>query len=346
MGVVETVGVAVSGAGTILGLNQQSESARQQQQAIANQELIARDNLIIQQQQLEQSKQTNEARFVQEKALLDAQTTQAKVNLEVQKEQAELQQVESALQADLTTAEANRQANELLAAAEAGETQAAQLNTADLFALAQQLEGSEEAAANFLTQAAAFQGAGGISQTVQNVLNLNSLEDIAQGQRVRETTTGRTRVAQEQGNIQRQQADLTRQQGILSNDYLASLQDIQNRANEIAFKQASFDIDNVSAQNLAGLEAAKFASQAEMQTARGAATMDFRSQQNALDAQSASVQQPNTFGSLAQLGTQTLGLLTSTPTLTQSSSQFGSTTGPVFSSGSSPSVNTSSLSFF
>lgn len=344
MGIAPVVGVAVSAAGTVAGLSQQSAAARRQQQAIANQELIARDNLIIKTQQLEQAKITNEQRFVREKALLDAQTSQARVHLETQKEQAALQEVQTNLQRDLITAESEQQASQLLAAAAAGQTEAAQLNTRDLFALAQQLEGSEEAAANFLTQVAAGQGQ--ISQVARNIITGGTLEDIAQSQRTLETTATRTRVAGLQGDLQRSQADLVRQQGVLSTDYLTSLQNIQNRANEIAFRQASFDIDNVAAQNLAGLESAKFASQAELQTARGAANLEFRSQQNVFDAQRASIQQPNVFGALSSIGAQTASLFSTPTTLLQSSQPvFGTTSGTSFSSTVNTGINTGNLSF-
>lgn len=341
--VAPIIGVGISAAGTIAGLSQQSAAARRQGQAIANQELIARDNLIIKQQQLAQAKEQNERRFVREKAILDTQKEQASLNLEVQREQANLQNLQSELQITALEQGARQEAAQLISAAEAISTEAAGLNTEDLFNLANQFIGSREAAEDFLTQVIAGQGGGQVSQVTENLLNQLNLRNIEQAQNVRETTTTRTRVAEQQGNLQRRQADIIRQQGVLSTDYLSSIQDLQNRANDIAFRQASFNVDNVAAQNLAGLEAAKFAAQAELQTARGAANLEFRSQQNAFDAQRASIQQPNVFGSLAQIGAQSLSLLT--PQQPVFPSLFGSTSGPTFGSSSFPSVSTSNLTF-
>ena len=322
-------------------MSQQSAAARRQSQAIANQELIARDALIIKQQQLEQAKESNERRFIRERAILDAQTDQARINLQQQKQQVELQGLQSELQIAATEQGARQQAAQLVAAAEAIQTEAAGLNAQDLFNLANQFVGSQEAAENFLTQVITGQGGAQLSQVTQNILDQVGLQNIEQGQNVRETVATRDRVAGQSANLQLQQADLVKQQGVLSTDYLSSLQDLQSRANDIAFRQASFNIANTSSQNLAALEAAKFASQAELQTARGAAQLEFRSQQNVFDAQRASIQQPNVIGGLSNIAAQSLSLLTPA----QPVSEFGATQGPTFQSGNSPLVNPFNTSF-
>jgi hypothetical protein len=339
MAVAPIIGVGISAAGTVAGISQQSSAARQQQEAIANQELIARDNLTIKQNQFEQAKITNEQRYIQEKALLDEQTNQARVNLEIQRANAEMQDLQAQLGIDLASQQAQQQAAQLIQSAEATDTEAAQLNTQQLFQLAQQLEGSDRAAADFLVNAVA--ATGGQSQVIQNLLLQNNLGAIEQGQDVRESVATRSRVAGFSSDAQRAEADIVRQQGVLTTDYLSSLQDLQRRANDIAFQQAEFDITNVSQQNQAALQAANLAAQAELQSNRGAAELEFRSQQAAFDAQRGAVQQPNTFGAISNLAVSGLSLLS------PSSSQpvFGSTSGTTFQSASSPAVNTSNLSF-
>lgn len=348
MGIAPLVGVAVSAAGTVAGLNQQSRAARAQRQGIANQELIARDNLTIKTQQLEQAKVTSEQRFIAERGLLDAQTGQARVQLEQQKELASLQDLQRTVEITALEQQAEQQAAQLLTAASAGETQASVSNTDQLFQLAQRFLGSEDQANAFIANLASTSVGGQLTQTAEALLQNATLENTAEAQGVARDTGTRTRIAGIEGDLQRGQSDLIQRQGVLSTDYLKTVQDIQNRANDITFKQSSSDIANVSAQNLAGLEAAKFASQAELQTMQGVANQEFRSQQAALNAQRGSIQSPNVIGAIAGLGAQAFGAF-SRPSLlgssTPSQSIFGSSNLPTISSASSPAFNSSNLQF-
>lgn len=342
--VAPIIGVAVSAAGTAASISQQSAAARRQSQAIANQELIARDNLTIKKQTIEQAKIASERRFEKERAILDSQTRQARVNLEISREQAALQDLQATAQRELVGSQAQIQAAQLTAAASAQETEASNANAQQLFQLAQRFLGTDEAASQFITQFAAATGAPGLSETANAVLNEANLNDIAEFQGVREDVTTRDRVASQSANLQRQEAELVKQQGLLSTSYLESIQDMQRRANDIAFKQAEFDITNVSQQNLEAFRAANLASQSQMEIARGTADLNFRSQQAAFDAQRSSIQRPNVFGSVAQLGVQAFNAFSPSLLGGGRSSLFGSTRGPSFQSASSPSTN-SRLSF-
>lgn len=346
MAIAPVIGLAVTAAGTAATISAQSSAAKKQGQAIADQRLIAQDSLTLKTKALEQAKLSNERRFEKERSVLDAQTRQARINLDIQREQANLQDLQTTAQIEAVGAQSEIQAQQLAAAASAVETEAATANTEQLFQLAERFLGSEEAANNFITQFAVATGSSQLSETAEALLTGQQLEDVAAGQATRRDVTTRDRIAGAESSIQRRQADLVREQGVLSTDYLSTVQDLQRRANDISFKQAAADIESTSQQNLKALEAASLASQAQLRASRGAASLEFRSQSAALDAQQASIQQPNIIGAVSGLGVQAFGAF-SQPSLlgSSSSSLFGSTAGPSFQSTQPVRTSGSNLSF-
>lgn len=327
MAVAPAIGVGLSAVGTISGISQQQSQANAQRQSIEAQRVAAQQQYELSKQRFEYSRQNAEQTFARETLIANEMRNNAFQNLELQTIQQSLSNTAQELQQSQQLAGLDQQVSQLLANAANIRTQTGQANVEDLNTLAAMFTGSDQAGRNFIQRLVATNQDPAIAQ---QFLENSLLQQIANFQATQETVNTRNRAADIQAGGMESQADLTRRYRDSVDQFFTAQNATNRQFQEFVNQQQPSLLELQHQRNLAALEAAKYSNQAELNIANQASSIQLANQNRQLDAQAASIQQPNVLGSIVGLGAQSLSLLNFNQPQQQQQFSFANS-GPTFS---------------
>ena len=306
MAVAPFISTGLAVAGTISGISQANRQAAAQRQSIQAQRVAAQQNYELSRQRFEFSRQSAEQTFAREILVANEMRNNAFQNLEMQTLQQSLSNTATELQQTQQLAGLDQQVSQLIANAANVRTQTGLANTEDLNTLAAMFTGSDLAGRRFIQRLAATNQDPRIAQ---QFLEESLLQQIANFQATQETVNTRNRIADVQAGGLETQADLTGRYREAVNEFFTTQNTVNQDFQRFVNERMPSLLETQHQRNLAALEAAKFSNQAELNIAQQGAGIQLANQQRQLNAQAASIQQPNVLGSLVGLGAQSLSLL-------------------------------------
>ena len=310
MAVAPAIGIGLSAVGTISGISQQNRQANAQRQSIEAQRVAAQQQYELSRQRFEFSQQSAEATFARELMVVNELNTQARQQLEIQSLQQNIGNTVEQMQQQQQLAAIDSTISQLIGGAANVRTETGLANTQDLANLTAFLQGTQQLGNEFTQRLVATNQD---PRLAQQLLQESLLQQISNFQATQETVDTRNRRAdieagglETQASLQQQYRDAVDQFFTVSNTANRQFQDFVNE------RMPSL-LDTQHQRNIAALEAAKFSNQAELNIANQAASIQLANQQRQLNAQAASIQGPNVFGALGQLGSQAVSLLNFQP---------------------------------
>jgi len=308
MGAAPIIGAVAGGVSTVAQISAQRRQAAAQRQQIEASRLAAEQNYELSRRRFDYARSNSAQMYLRERAILDAQSENARTQFAMSQAQQEQQNI------------AQRQ-NEL--------AQNAQINTAiqSLLSQASQVRGQGDlqaaGVANTLSQVVQQNDersqATSLAQRGQNPVDMmeiigevSLLDTVAQLQAALESGNTIDRVFGAQaGAAESSASQLTEYQDLI-NQFFDSQRGIQGRYQDAVNRIMPSILDLQAQRNQVGLEAERFAREAEANIGQQASAINLTNQNRMANAQLNSVQGPNFFGaigSLAQNLAQPIGTL-------------------------------------
>lgn len=299
MGIAPAIGAAASAVGTIAGISAQRRQAAAQRQAIESNRLAAEQAYELSRQRFEYTRETSAAMFERERAILEFADEQARRQFDAQQQGQRIANAQSRAQQMQIQTGIDSQVAQLLGQASAVEGQAS-LNNVNRLAQGAGVVAEAGNRSEVFGQRQSAMGQG--SQSQQVFRNLSLLDAAAQLQVLQEAAATDRRVAGFQSSALRNNADRAMQYGDLVSRFLASQQQATDLVNNAANAITPTLLDLQSQRNLAALNTANLARQAESALGEQSAAIQLLNANRTADAQQASVQSPNYLGAVASIG--------------------------------------------
>lgn len=300
MAAAPVIGVVAGVASTAAQVSAQRAQARSQRAQVEANRLAARDNYRLSVQRFEYAKSNATQMYLRERALLDAQSQQARQELTTQQLQQQRENMARETQSRQQNAQIEAAVTQLLSQANQVRGNAA-LETMGIADTLGAVASDNQEQTMALQQMAALRNIDPASALIQRAQNISILDTISQLQAAVEATNTIDRVAEQQASALEFNAGQARTYGNILQDFAAAEDAIQTEYQGVVNRIMPSILSLQNQRNAVGLEASRYARQAELNIGQQSAGIQYGNQERMANAQLQGIRGPSLLGTLGSL---------------------------------------------